>query len=189
MSSLESLKKKHALTGVYSVSDGSALCAELEAYAAALECAEEQLSQMYRECFAATAQSYGLSRREVLINGMASPELSDEKRRQLLLERLSVTSQDFTRKALERLLSAFGTQFSITENPSERRMVVDAELTNYPQEVAKRFVKTIEDFVPAYIETEIVYSGKRWSTVDGLDLTFAQMDALDYTWNTIDNLI
>ena len=87
MSSLESLKKKHALTGVYSVSDGSALCAELEAYAA-LECAEEQLSQMYRECFAATAQSYGLSRREVLINGMASPELSDEKRRQLLLERL-----------------------------------------------------------------------------------------------------
>ncbi len=188
MNSYQSLKNKHALTGVYSLTDNSNVCAELASYAQALDLVCGELEEMYRECFVNTALDYGLSRREQLISAVTSHGLSVEQRREILCERLAVTSNDFTLAALEKLLSTFGADFSITESPQEQRMVIDTGLSQYTSASVNLFVKNIGDFVPAHLEVEIVYSGRRWNDIDSLDTTFEQLDAEDYTWAQIDAL-
>ena len=186
MNSYESLYEKTALTGVYDLNKSSAVCAELEAYAAVLDTVCAELEEMYRENFTATSQTYGLSRREEIVLGIVSYNFLPERRRSILAKKYLLTENDFTLGALEELLSSYGVQFGITENPQQQLIIVDAELDGMSETMKNAFAKSILDFLPAHLEGEVVYSGKRWSEIDADDRTFTQYDADDYTWSQID---
>lgn len=187
MNSYESLYEKTALTGVYDLSENSVVCAELYAFAAALDTVCTELEEMYRENFVTTAQSYGLSRREEMALGMVSQGFLTERRRSILAKKYLVTENDFTLSALEELLYAYGVRFGITENPAQLKIIIDAELDGMSETMKNAFVKSILDFLPAHLEGEVVYSGKRWSEIDTENRTFSQYDADNYTWDQLDN--
>lgn len=188
MSSFGSLFKKLELTGVYTLNLSDEVSSELAAFGAALDMVCDELDEAYRESFIDTAQSYGLDRREMIIAGITSSELTPQQRRSIIKQRSLLGESDFTLDALRRLLDAFGVEYNITENPREQRIVIDAELPGFSQAMANVFEQSILEFVPAHLEAEIVYKGKRWSDLDDENLTFTQLDNRDYTWAQLDAL-
>lgn len=83
MDSLTSMKQKLAPLGLYNLDNQSEVLRELKAYAEGLDILSETLDELERECRIATAESYGLSRRESLL-GREHPEQAAAQRRKTL---------------------------------------------------------------------------------------------------------
>ena len=83
MDSLTSMKQKLAPLGLYELENNSEVLCELKAYAEGLDVLSETLDELERESRIATAESYGLSRREGLF-GREHPEQTAEERRKTL---------------------------------------------------------------------------------------------------------
>ena len=83
MDSLTSMKQKLAPLGLYELETNSEVLCELKAYAEGLDVLYEILNELERESRIATAETYGLSRRESLF-GREHPEQTAEERRKTL---------------------------------------------------------------------------------------------------------
>lgn len=79
MSILNSMKQKLHPLGIYSLSDGSVVTAELAAYAEVLDAIEAQLTELEQERFVATAQTYGITMRELAIGSEQKNETIEKE--------------------------------------------------------------------------------------------------------------
>ena len=84
MTAYQSMKAKLLPLGLYAFSEGGAVDCELKAYAAELDRLYGEIDTLYREAFIATAESYGLSRREEIIS-REHPEQTASQRREALI--------------------------------------------------------------------------------------------------------
>lgn len=124
MSSYDSMKNKLLPLGIYSFAEGGVVDKELNAYAAALDPLFDKIDEMTRESFISTAESYGLSEREKFID-REKPQLTAEKRRELLINQEKATACDGTVVGFNRFLSDCGlTDFRVDEFPSRQRVAV-----------------------------------------------------------------
>lgn len=187
MRAWESMKKKLRPLGIYDLSDGTNISAELKAYAEALDRHRDNLDEALRECFIGTAEDYGLSERERIFT---SPRTSRTAagRRDLLRERFVLGERDFTPEGFEKFLRSFGANtFSYSELPSAQSFTVVLG-GDYPQAEEEWIKNQIRLVIPAHLDGYVYSGGQIFGVIDLRDLTFAEIDAQDYSWDQLNNL-
>ena len=185
MKSFKSMKKKLDSLKLYNLDENSLVNKELSTYAEEFDKVYELLSELERECFIKTATDYGLSLRE---SHYTSPrvDLSCDDRRKMLLYRLSITSNDFTKEDIEKALFAAGIDGYVIESPNSQKLEVnvldlfDTMVTNYE---AKSMA---EKFMPAHLYYTFDFRPIQWSQIDQNDLTFSELDSQNLTWQDLD---
>lgn len=100
-------------TGLYTVSEGSLAEAELKAYAAGLDICFDALEELERECFIATAESYGLEYREAMMHRL-NLQNTLSARRNALLKAFSITACDYTPEGMEKVRDIFNAHGTFT---------------------------------------------------------------------------
>lgn len=188
MRSLTSMIEKLSPLGVYNLSEGSVVYAELSAFAVGLEILRDTLDTLLQEAFIATAEDFGIENTERLV-GNVRADLPLEKRREMLTERLSLSSGDFTLKGFEKMLRLMGVEGSIEEYPETQRIVINLSEDEYTEAQCKWIVSQAKALLPAHLKWDVVFAGFSWSDSDATGNTFAVIDGKGYTWKEIDYLI
>lgn len=168
-------------TGLYSGKD-RLFCAEMAAYGVGLGILFDAIKRCQENLFVQTADEETLSILEKLFRTIPS-ESNVKSRREMLLERGSVTPEDHTQLSLERQLLAAGIRGNIVENHQSGLYINVHEVLGITQEAASAEAKT---FLPAHLPYIIDFGTNTWDAVDARDLTFDEMDTAGYTWNIID---
>ncbi len=184
MRALESMQQKLKATGLYTLKQNSAADCELQAYAAALDTAQDALAELEKESFAATASEYGISMREAQyeITGGGTAE----ERRAAILKLGAITPNDFTGTAMVRVLGIAGLEGEICENTAANRLYVNC-LGNTDETARKKALKIANLFLPAHLNAELDFRSISWNNIDGKDDPFDAWDILDLTWDAIDH--
>lgn len=151
MSSLTSIKKKLRPLNLYNLNDNNIINAELSAYAIALDMINSKIAELERECFISTAESYGLDLREKLF-GYVRDNLEASKRRDMLIYRGSITSNDFTKKKLEEALMASGMEATITEDFENNEITVNCTNIFDTLKTEAEAQTAAEEFMPAHLD-------------------------------------
>lgn len=180
----ESMKRSLEPPGVYR-SDAQALEWELRAYAEGLEALYEELGSLMRERFISTAEDIGLRVYEELFGPDRTGE-SAQSRREMLRLRMNLGEGDFTPAGIRRALDSLGLSYQISEFPALNWLTVTA--TTDCSDAMQAFIRReAEKMIPAHLEFQITFNTLTWSDIDGLDLSFAQSDALNLSWDELDN--
>lgn len=188
MSILNSMKQKLHPLGIYSLSDGSVVTAELAAYAEVLDAIEAQLTELEQERFVATAQTYGITMRELAIGSEQKNE-TIEKRRTALLYRSALSETDFNKTAIESVLKTVGINGYIIELPEKNKIYINClslEVRGSDKEIKKQI---ISQFLPAHLECFFDFRNLQWQFIEELSNTFDRMDAISLTWDEIENFV
>ncbi len=168
-------------TGLYT-GEGKILSAELAAYSAGLSVLLDALASLRRNLFVGTADAEGLERFERLFRIVPSTD-SVENRRAMLIERGSITTADCTRAALEKQLLAAGIRGNIVEQFEGGLYVNVHEVLGISEAAA---TAEVADFLPAHLAYTLDFGKNTWDAVDAREMTFAEMDLKNKTWNEID---
>ncbi|MBE6793703.1 MAG: DUF2313 domain-containing protein [Ruminococcaceae bacterium] len=185
MKSFESMIKKLSPLKIYDLSDGSIVTGELGAFSAGLDILRDFLDEMLREAFVYTAESYGLESLE-RISGSVRDDLSLDKRRSMLINRLNFDVGDFTLKGLYKMLSALGVDGDIREYPEDGRIAIVMTDKYYNLTERQWLIDQAQQILPAHLLFDLVFSGLEWSKIDENNNTFDTMDSKYKTWNQID---
>lgn len=178
---MERMRKVLRDTGLYS-GEGKIMAAELAAYGAGLSILFDAIDALRRNMFIGTADAAGLAAFERLFRITPSTD-SVENRRAMLLERGSVTTADHTRAALEAQLLAAGIRGNIVERFGDGIYVNVHEVLGISETAA---AAEAADFLPAHLPCTLDFGQNTWDAVDARDMTFAQMDLKNRTWDEID---
>lgn len=177
------MRKLLMKTGLYDGGD-RLFSAEMAAYGAGLGMLFDAVAQSRRNLFVRTADAETLDRFEKLFRIL--PSGSDtETRREMLLQRGSVTPADHTKAALEKQLLAAGIRGNIVEKYEGGIYVNVQEVLGISEAAAAFEART---FLPAHLPCVIDFGVNTWDTVDARDMSFDEMDAADSTWNSIDRI-
>ena len=180
--------KKHLNdTGVYDIENPS-LINELKAYAFVINELNQGINTMLSECFISSAQSYGLEFKERLI-GNIREELSTQDRRKMLSLRETIDSNSFTVERIKQAIESFCLRKCIL---SEYPMLcmTGIEISGNFTQAQKDWIKEqIRKIMPAHLSLSISFNGYTWAYNDLKNNRFSYIDNLDYTWETIDNLL
>lgn len=185
MNVLDSLIERHRPLHIYDIRQGSNIYWELIAYAEGLQMLRDELDTMLRECFPATAESYGLEIPERLW-GKVRDDLDRDKRREMLITRGSFGYDDFTPEGIQKLLRFLGVQGIVYEYPYINRIVVDTKGRNL-SEGQKNWIRTqLESLLPAHLDIDVLWGTFCFDDIDNKNLTFDYMDTVSMTWSEID---
>ncbi len=181
----QSMLEKLRGIGLYACDGQSLVEAELAAYAQGLELVSEALWELEQESFVATASGYGLELRERLCGGLRD-FLPLSSRREMLQYRMAVTVNDYHARSLEKALLAAGVRASISDM-SDRSVYVNVlGLVGDRQKTQAEVQAAAAEFLPAHAVWQFDFGVLSWDYIDGQGNTFAQMDASDRTWDSID---
>lgn len=186
MSSLNSIKQKLRPLGFYNLNNDSLIHAELSAYAVALDTIEAQLAEIEKEKFICTAEDYGLNTRERIF-GTEQSDKDTQTRRDILLYRYAINSENFNEKSIKKAMKNAGIIGYIIEAPQKNTIYINCiELEN--SKADKNSIKSVvEEFLPAHLECIFDFRKLQWNLIDNKDYTFETIDNKNLTWNDIDN--
>lgn len=179
----ETMKSSMAPLGLYG-DDTPELDCELTVYAAELEALYDELGFLAREGFIASAEDIGLSVYEELFGPERTGENAESRRAKLLL-RMNLGDGDFTPAGIRRALDSFGLICQISEFPTLNKLNITAT-TDYTEAQQAFILREVEKIVPAHLDFQMTFNTMTWMDIDGLDLSFAQSDALDLSWDELD---
>ncbi len=185
MSVLESLLTRLSPVKLYLLSEEGNTYKELSACAVGLEILRDELSQMLRECFLSTAESYGLLRYERLWGGERD-DLPLSKRREMLISRSALNLTDFTPSGVSKIFELLGVEGSLSEFPAQQRISLDLRGETLTKGEKNFITSQAEALFPAHLDIDVVFAGLNWKEIDSLGKTFSQIDSLGYTWQEID---
>lgn len=188
MKSLESMINKLSPLKLYNLNKGSINYAELGAFAVGLDLLRDALDELLRESFIATSQTYGIETAEKAV-GKVRDDLTLSKRREMLTERLSLNTADFTPKGFKKMLRLMGVEGEIQEYPEDLRIVVDLSNEQLSASQKEWVLYQAAALLPAHLDFDVVFSGFNWERSDSINSTFAIIDAKGYAWNEIDYTI
>lgn len=157
MDSYNSMTKKLAPLRIYNLNGENEISTELRVIAREIDLLFDTLEIMTRECFIATAESYGISERESFF-GKEKTELTAERRRALLMLLSYVNGTDITLTGFEAFVRSCGVQnFTYNETPTHARLVLTVrdELDDGSKKLLK---ERVEAYVPAQINVTTLFS-------------------------------
>lgn len=155
MDAYESMKKRMAATGLYTLDGKTLVNFELQAYAEELNTAIDEVTELQSESFIQTASGYGLENREAVC-GIAAAGTTAQ-RRAVLLALGAVTPNSFTKLNIENILAGLGISVQIVEDTADQKLTVKfLSEPNCGRDAAQKFV---EKFTPAHLALEWDYSG------------------------------
>ena len=143
------------------------------------------MDELLRECFIVTGETFGIETIE-RIAGSVRDDLPISQRREMLMERLSLSTADFTLEGFKKMLKIMGVKGEILEYPAELRMVLNLSSEDLDEAQKTWIVYQAEVLLPAHLDFDVVFSGFDWGVSDGLRNSFAEIDAKGYTWKEID---
>lgn len=182
---LAELKKHLSAVGIYG-EDAVYSGYELTVAAEEIERLYAMMDEGIRERFLASAAGEGLRVYEELY-GPARTDLTTERRRERLRERLRLGQDDFTLSGLYRALDSFGLRYTVSEFPRYYRLNILAQ-EDYSKAEQALIRQEIAKFVPAHLEVQTVFHTATWDELDDCNSTFAQLDGDSLTWRQIDEL-
>lgn len=152
MTAFESMSEKLSKTGLYSITEGKMIYAELMAYAEGLDIYYNALKELLRECFVSTAQDYGLTMREKYIRKCPADDSTDGRRNSIIAA-LSVCNRDFTYEGFQRCLKIWGIEGTLKEDFDNKKFTFECTtpVADDKLELIKRQVKV---FLPCYFDFE-----------------------------------
>ena len=154
MSEFDIMKGILEKTGIYQVEEETVLYAELMAYAEGLDIFFEELAELERECFAATADSYGLTLRENMLRRVNFNSSIDGRRRRLL-KALSIGCNDFNYEGMEKLRDSFNITGEFVFSPTDLKITFNCfELMSESRR--KEFEESMRELMPAWTDFEVV---------------------------------
>lgn len=154
MSEFEQMKTILQNTGLYRVTEGSLIGAELKAYAAGLDLCFGELEELERECFVATARDEGLTMREDLLSRM-NFDTTLSGRRQRLLKAMSVTVDDFTAEGMEKIRDSFNAHGSFAFDISTMTLTFACTDTMTSRQ-RQRLQQQMEPLMPCWVTFRVV---------------------------------
>jgi len=135
--SAQNIKKLMEETGIYKFSEENPLNAELLAYDAGFKILEDEFNLLFGDLFIQTASEENLNERELLFRPHKS--LADiETRRRMLVERNSISENDYTEEKINKMLVAAGIDGYLTEKYNGGIYVNAANFLGVSQTEAKR---------------------------------------------------
>ena len=154
MSEFQKMSDILSSTGLYDVSQGNIVYAELQAYAEGLDMAFDELEEMLRECFAETAESYGLTLRENWLKRY-NPDRTIETRRNAIMSALSVSQTDYTYSGMRKIRDSFNLHgdFHAYTSPLKVTFECTDTLTNTQKNM---LAKQMKRFMPCWLDFEFV---------------------------------
>ncbi len=180
----ESMKESLSRLNLYDF-DNTNISNEMKAYAFVIDSLYEQLCLMLRECFIETAQTFGLSNREMIIGAKVEND-NVESRRKMLMLRESINQSSFTVEKIKESLNSFGLECKVIEYPSLYTVVIDT-IGEYPEDKRVWISSEIQKIMPAHLIVEVIFNGASWELSDSKNNTFSYIDSLGLTWEEIDN--
>jgi uncharacterized protein YmfQ (DUF2313 family) len=122
MGAYDTMKRALISSGIYALGGSTAVDFELQAYAAGIDPAYDEVEAVQTESFLPTASGSGLESAERLLG--LSPSGSAQQRQAAVCALLAVTSNSFTKTALEAEFAAFGLNVRLEENPAAQKIVI-----------------------------------------------------------------
>ena len=171
---------------LYSLRGNTLVDAELASYLAVMQIVEQKLRQLYSGLFVALADGQQLKRWERMVGIPIKENVSLEERRRMVLERLSVTPQDFTKEGLQKALASAGIQVEIQELPQEGKIRIISKGITGGHFTLDEVKQAINRFLPSHLTTEFDIGSLTWEMFDQKDYTFAQWDGKGATWEYFD---
>ncbi len=166
--------------------DDTKISYELMAYSVVFDELNNELCTMLSERFVQSASSYGLSEREIVV-GAQREDLNIEERREMLMLRNSLDNNSFTLSKIKNALKSFGLSCNVYEYPNQFVIVLDA-IGTYKSEQQAWIRAEVQKIMPAHLQVQVIFGGPSWDTIDQNNNTYAYLDSLDMTWDSIDNL-
>lgn len=157
MESYLSMKQKLEPLRLYNLSGTDEVSCELKAYAAGLDALFQMLSELEREFYIPTAQSFGLSIRERFL-GREKPNLSTAERREALMYVEKSVIGDITDSGFAQFLSEIGVE-DYNLSTSYTRGRVDITINDSKTDGEKSLIeKQIEAEIPAYMTLTVTFA-------------------------------
>lgn len=157
MNSLTSIINSLEPLGLYNLTQGSNIYNEIASYAYALDFHIDNIDKALASSTITTSSRDDIAERESLF-GYSRTELSDSKRREMLINRLLIDNNAFTLSGFCRFLDSLGvTGYLLTESPSQMTFTVTIN-GSYSEKLKEWFRKQIIQFAPAHCECTVNFA-------------------------------
>jgi hypothetical protein len=114
------------------------------------------------------------------------PTLSDDARRNLILNRKGVMPFGCTAAGIENSIRAAGMEAQVIEDFAQESITVKClEILDHALDTDRLRQKT-ETILPAHLILQFDTGSINWSVIDAQNLTFDELDAQDITWSEFD---
>ena len=158
MDSFTSMKEKLLPLGLFTIEENSNTELELKAYAVGLDIVFDKLDELLREYFIMTAETYGLTQREIFL-GKEREDYSIEHRRNILVAHEQLVESRCNFKAFVTVLESYGlTDFEIVEDYYGQKVKINVRdnLTDATKTMVEE--RVLLDF-PAHLEIIVNFEG------------------------------
>ncbi len=154
MSEFDGMKRVLEDAGLYNIVPARIVYAELKAYAEGLDLYFDEAEELIRECFISTAESFGLTLREELVQRLNL--LSTLAGRRLaLINALSISAKDGTPEGIVKLAESFNVQGSFTYDTAQNKLTFTCSST-VSQDNKSLMQEQMKKFAPAWAVFEVV---------------------------------
>ncbi len=154
--------------------------AELAAYAAAVELAEESADKLLNNLFVDTADSDGLAGFLGYIG--ESPESSDEKTRQLILKAVQRKKQLFSKTAFDKYISSLnGSTYTVQSN----EIMLDLK-TEFGAQSFEAVSALLREYIPFTSLLTLTGWGKRFYAWGALNMPWYMLESYKLPFYVID---
>lgn len=156
MSEFQIMSNILSATGIYDISLGEPVYAEIMAYAEGLDMLFGEVEELLRECFVSTAESYGLTYREDWIKKYIYKRNADiDNRRNAVINTLSVCQTDYTCSGMRKISDSFNINGNFHSYTSPLK--VTFECTDAITDTQKNIIEDqMKRFMPCWLPFELV---------------------------------
>ena len=153
MNALQSMCDKMAKTGLYHLGVDNLVYKELAAYAEGLDILYDAFEELFRECFVSTAEDYGLTIREGIINKL-NLDQTVEGRRKSVLAALSIANTDNRVAAYEKYPTIFNVNGEFTEDFENKKIIFHCTdgITSAQKTLLE---KQMKEYMPCWLAFEV----------------------------------
>jgi hypothetical protein len=151
LDSFETIQQKLKLLGADKLQEGSLEYAEFLTYAAVLDEVYARIDELEKEAFVCTGADFGLDMFESAVGAMRK-DLPIEERREMLIRRLSMTANDFTKLGMINSLVGLGLKTEIEEDTREEKIKIKCKKVLDPSRTNMQYVEVAAEALPAHIE-------------------------------------
>jgi len=166
---------------IYALGQNSLIDKELEAYGAGFALLEERLFQLEQDILPQTATPEGLDAHEMSV-GLPKRDAPAEERRALILKRKRQPPLPTPEGALELLKSAGLLEPEIYEGDGVLYLAATGVAPGMDAGAAWQLAL---ESLPAHLAVETNPRGHDWDSLDQLEVTWNQLDALNKSWTLL----
>lgn len=181
----EQLKNILLPLGLYSISKGSIVNAELAAYALGINLVKTQIEKLTNEGFVQTSQDFGLSLREEMLN--ITPLTTLQERRDKIISILSMVRGKWVLSEFKNAVTKTGLGINMVEDFANRKLTVNFLIAEQStRENLSTVLCAIRPIIPAHLELRSNIAQMSFDTFDANNKSWAYLDKLSLSFDSVE---